>query len=365
MTWATRTELAGLFGGGADVEGLLLGAVPGEGFVAVPRKERAGLFERSAATLSAAGLSRGDRAILSLNSDGDLAGAMLADALVELGAAAGVVGARGRMRLLGAIRAIRPNVWVTTPTGALDFLARLYLEFNVDPMELDLEKILLVGEIASPGTERRLADEFESRVTSLYCDPVFGVALAHSESGVWQVHDSAMLGLAELDRDEWLERIPGSAGDGLAELVLRPVWSPPLANWTLRTGQVVGGAADASLFAHTVGEHLLIRGRWLSLPLLRRALAGIDGISGWRLTASRGDGTLDKLTLTLAFERPSLVENPMWAGRAREAVAAITPIAFELETEVASEGMPAETIVDERGHHLGVDRAAALRDPAG
>ena len=60
------------------------------------------------------------------------------------------------MRLLAVLRALRPRVWVTTPQGALDLLARLYLEFNVDPMELDLEKIVLVGEIASAGAHRRL-----------------------------------------------------------------------------------------------------------------------------------------------------------------------------------------------------------------
>ena len=253
------------------------------------------------------------------------------------------------------------GVWITTPTGALDFLARLYLEFNVDPMELDLEHILLVGEIASPGTERRLADEFEARVSGLYCDPVFGIALAHGHEGKWQLQDPAVLGLADLERDDWLEQVPGTGGSPLAELVLRPVWSPPLADVTLRTGQVTRGGSAASLFEHTVGENVLIRGRWLSLPLVRRALAGIDGIAGWRLTASRGDGTLDKLILTLGFDRPGLVENPIWAGRAREAIAGITPIAFELETEVAAEDIAAETIVDERGHHLGLDRVAVAK----
>jgi phenylacetate-CoA ligase len=259
------------------------------------------------------------------------------------------------------MRALRPNVWVTTPTGALDFLARLYLEFNVDPMELDLERIVLVGEVGSPGTERRLADEFEARVTGVYCDPVFGVALAHGLADAWQVTDPEVLGLGMLERDEGVDwRSPSSEGR-CAELVLRATWSPPLAERTLRTGQVVGAGKTTCLFGHTVGDHVLVRGRWLSIPLLRRALAGIDGIAGWRLAVARGDGTLDKLTVSLAFERPSLVENPMWAGRAREAIASITPIAFELETEVAEGEVPAETIEDHRGHHLGLDRLEAAR----
>jgi phenylacetate-CoA ligase len=150
--------------------------------------------------------------------------------------------------------------------------------------------------------------------------------------------------------------------------VLRPAWSKSLSEQTLRTGEVVGPTQDASLFGQTVGEHILVRGRWLSIPLLRRALAGIDGIAGWRLEISRGDGTLDKLILNLAFERASLVENPMWAGRAREAIASITPIAFEVATELARNDTPSETIDDQREHHLGFDRQAVakrLDDPRG
>ena len=86
---------------------------------------------------------------------------------------------------------------------------------------------------------------------------------------------------------------------------------------------------DPEQSQHTVGEHILARGRWLSLPLLRQALARIDGTASWRLGVSRGDGTLDKVRLTLGFDRDTLVSNPMWAGRAREAVASTTPIAFE------------------------------------
>ena len=81
-----------------------------------------------------------------------------------------------------------------------------------------------------------------------------------------------------------------------------------------------------------------------------------ESLAAHRLAISRGEGTLDKLTITLAFERPSLVENPMWAARAREAIASVTPIDFELATELAAEAVARESIADERGHHLGVDR---------
>ncbi|MFO0687259.1 MAG: hypothetical protein U0900_00975 [Myxococcota bacterium] len=372
MSWRTRGELAALAAkavGGAAA-GLLVSAVPGEGFVPIAPEARAALRKRSAAVLAAAGVRAGQRALVSLNSEGDLGGALLADALVEVGASAAVVGPRGRMRTLAAVRALRPEVWVTTPTGALDFLARLYLEFNVDPIELELGHILLVGEIPSPGTSRRLAAEFEAELTGLYCDPIVGGVWAHARGGKWQVAEPSVLARAALGEDALLEA--GATGPG--ELVLRPDWAGPLAGLTLRTGEVVAaapaegvgasGAPDGgSLFQHTVGDHLLVRGRWLSLPLLRRALAGIDGIAGFVVVAERGEGTLDKLTIRLAFQRPSLVENPMWAARAREAIAAITPVEFAVETVLAEEDTPRETIDDRRGHHLGADRRLAARGP--
>ena len=180
MSWLTRSDLAQAMATAPASAGWLLGGIPGESFVSLSTEATAVLRGRSAAVLAAAGVSTGGRALVSLNSDGDLAGARLGEAIVEAGASAAVVGPRGRMRTLAAMRTVRPDVWVTTPTGALDFLARLYLEFNVDPVELELDQIFVVGEIPSPGTERRLAVEFEAQVTNLYCDPVFGAVWAHA-----------------------------------------------------------------------------------------------------------------------------------------------------------------------------------------
>ena len=163
--------------------------------------------------------------------------------------------------------------------------------------------------------------------------------------------------LGELVRDA----LRGEASTGeRAEILLRPDWPGPFDGTSIRTGQVTGRNPASSLFAHTIGEHLLVRGRWLSLPLLRRALSQIDGIAGFGVEIDRGEGTLDKLVLKLAFERPGLVENPMWAARAREAIAAVTPIDFILEMSHAEAVSPStikrESILDRRGHHLGVDR---------
>ena len=377
MSWLTRSDLAQAMATAPASASWLVSGVPGEGFVSISAEATAVLRGRSASVLSAAGISTGRRALVSLNSDGDLAGARLGEAIVEAGASAAVVGPRGRMRTWAAMRALRPDVWVTTPTGALDFLARLYLEFNVDPVELELDEILVVGEIPSPGTERRLADEFEAQVTNLYCDPVFGALWAHGRDGRWSTAGSGGLALAELASDTRIAPAiatrnsaasagttgSGGEGGGLFEIVLCPDWAGPLSGKTIRTGQLVG--RGSSFFSNTVGDHVLVRGRWLSIPLLRQALARIDGIAGWCVIVSRGEGTLDKLTIRLAYERPSLVENPMWAARACEAIAAVTPVEFALETELAGEGVAREVVVDRRGHHLGLDRSRLAVDGRG
>ena len=361
MTWLTRPSLADRLSADALPAGLALSTVPGEALIPVAANEKETLLELSSTTLASTGIRSGDRVLVSLNNDGDLAGAFLAFALARLGATATCVDPRGRMRLLAVLRALKPRVWITTPQGALDFLARLYLEFNVDPMELDLELIVVVGEIAPAGAHRRIEDEFESDVADLYCDPFFGAALAARRSGRVSLPDPTTLGLARVAEDEDEKAALGDPIPGLAELVIRPSWCAPLAGTTLRTGQLTG-AAGTGLFQHTIGEHILARGRWISLPMLRKALARIDGMVGWRIELSRGDGSLDHVRIVLGFERPSLVENPMWMGRAREAIAAVTPLGFEVDAELAESheeatrsGRPGR-VDDARGHHLGIER---------
>jgi hypothetical protein len=302
--------------------------------------------------LEAAGFGKNDKVLFALAQDGSPAVGLLAQAAAGLTASVAVTSPRGRLRLLSTIRALKPTVLVTTPCGAADFLARLYLEFNVDPVELDLTKIVLVGEIASPGVAKRLAKEFEADLSELYCDSIFGAALAARRGSGWTVADDRTLALGTLRADEILAE--GVAGEG--ELLLRA------GDTVIRTGQVIrGDAGDAGLFNHTVGEHVLARGQFVSLPLLRRQLALIDGVARWTLTVDRGDRTLDNLLLTVAFDRESLVANPMWKGRIQQAIAAATPVHVDIETELVSPDVagPKDSVVDLRGHHLGVARETA------
>lgn len=345
MSWITRTG----FPSGHAAEGVLL--VSSEGDVVAPL-DAAAAQELTAETLRAAGLGPSDRVVVALNNDGELTGALVAQAAASVAQAAASVGPRGRLRLHTALEKVRATTLITTPAGAMDFLARLHLEFLLDPLDLELTHIFLVGEIPSPNVYAQLASEFEAPVAELYADPYTGTLIAHRKAAATVLTPTrdGLLGLAPLDKDALLD--PPYA-DGLAELVVTLPWL----EGTLRTGQVVRTVPDGIPSpAHTVGEHILVRGRWISVPRVAAALARIDGVAHWELRISR-EGTLDSAALHVTFKRDTLVKNPMWKGRIEQALLAVTPVTIDVVVEPEiSETVRPGTVTDLRGHHLGLDR---------
>ena len=364
--WLTREQFAA--GAAAadprEARGLLL-VSPDAGTV-VPLADRAQAAAVAAAALKLAGVRADDRVVIALNNDGELTGALLAEATAGLAAAAAATGPRGRLRLHAALVATAATALVITPTGAMDFLARLHLEFLLDPLDLGLNRIVLAGEIASQGTAAHLSAEFGAQVAELYADPLTGLPVAAGEpgtgGGLLRPARDGLLALAPLGKDELLET-PYPAG--LAEIVIMPPWlgPAPAGPVLLRTGhvtRVAGGAAiPPGLIpppVHTVGGHICVRGRWIPVAKVAAALARIDGISGWELLVSR-KGTLDSASLRVTFRRESLISNPMWKSRIRQALAAITPVGIDVVVdENASDETRPPTVTDLRGHHLGLDR---------
>ncbi|MEQ4718217.1 hypothetical protein [Nonomuraea sp. B19D2] len=303
----------------------------------------------TAQALREAGVGERDRVVVAL---AEPAGALWTAAAAGVAGAAADVGPRGRLRLHHALTALKATTLVITPTGAMDFLARLHLEFLLDPLDLGLRNIVLTGEIAAKRTMSHLAGEFESRVTEVFANPYTGGGLA------WRAADEdpltpladGVLGVASLTKDD----APDPA-TGLAELIV----TPPPGDAALRTGLVarLGSPHGVPAPAHTVGDHVLVRGVWLALPRIEKALSKIDGVAGWDLAISR-QGTLDAAVLTVTFSRMSLVQNPMWKSRIRQAVQALTPISINVEiAQDVSETPAPGTVTDLRGHHLGRDRA--------
>ncbi|WP_431929509.1 hypothetical protein [Nonomuraea jabiensis] len=339
--WLTRDDLGAA---ARTATGLLL--VSPDLSSAVPLDPRDHVL--TAKALRECGVGERERVVVAL---AEPAGALWTAAAADVAEAAADVGPRGRMRLHHALTALKASTLVITPTGAMDFLARLHLEFLLDPLDLGLRNIVLTGEIASKRTIAHLAGEFEARVTEVFASPFTGGALAWraSEDDPLTPLADDVLGLAALTKDD----SPDPAAE-LAELVV----TSAAGDTVLRTGQVARpGGAGIPAPAHTVGEHVLVRGVWLALPRIEKALSKVDGVSGWDLSISR-QGTLDAAVLTVTFSRASLVRNPMWKSRIQQAVQALTPISISMEiAQDVSETPAPGTVIDLRGHHLGRDRA--------
>jgi phenylacetate-CoA ligase len=349
--WLSRDDL-GAAGGTAT--GLLLVSPDASSVFPLAPEDRAAAVALTGEALKAAGVGGRDRVVVAL---AEPYGALWARAAADGAAAAASVGPRGRLRLHHALESLRATTLVITPTGAMDFLARLHLEFLLDPLDLGLRNIVLTGEIASRRTLSHLAAEFEARVTEVFASPFSGGAVAwrSAETAPLTPLADGVLGLASLDKDSPFE---GSAG--LAELVITPFAHSTLGDAVLRTGHVARVAAAGEIPApgHTVGDHVLVKGVWLSLPRLEKALSKIDGVAAWELAVAR-QGTLDTATLTVTFSRESLIANPMWKSRIEQSVRGLTPISLTVRIS----GEPGETprpgtVADLRGHHLGRDRTA-------
>jgi phenylacetate-CoA ligase len=352
--WLTRADLAA--GRGSSAEGLVLLSGEGEVAVGVSAGVAAAGAAASRDTLRSVGIGPNDRVLVALNNDGELCGAILAQAIMSLVQAVASTGPRGRMRILRALESFAPTVLVTTPAGASDLLSRIHIEFLLDPLDFGLRKLIVIGEIPSEEQLAHLAAEFGAAVHEVYADPYYGVLLAHRTPGERHqtVITQGVLGLGSLDSDA-----PAPASAAYAELLIRPaaLGGPDI---VLRSGQVVlsedGAASPAmvGLWRHTVGEHLLVRGRWVSVPLIRRALVKIDGIRGWSLQVSR-EGTLDNARLVVGLER-TLADSAVWVGRIQEAMRAVSPVRVEVTPVDARAWDEKDELVDHRGHHLGLSR---------
>jgi hypothetical protein len=68
---------------------------------------------------------------------------------------------------------------------------------------------------------------------------------------------------------------------------------------------------------------------------------------------------LDRAQLKVGLNRPTLVDNPMWAARLRESAASVTPIEMSITTYLLESEQVQRTweVCDLRGQHLAMDRS--------
>jgi hypothetical protein len=305
--------------------------------------------QRAVASITASallflGIGRQDRVVVAASSDA----APLAEAAALVCEAVAHVEPQGRVRLLRTLHLLGASVLAMTPCGA-EHLVERARELGYRTDRLGIRLLLAIGEIPSEGSLDRLAEAFAAEVAEVHIDPVTGAAIASTPlGGATQVHVGAQYSTRPL-------------GDtGFHEVVVAPSWNSALYDRPVHTGLVTRTADGPP--RHTVGSHVLVRGRWVPLPLLDDVLRAHPEVRGWQLRVSRA-GLLDDAVLEVSCDvAPEMRQS--FIDRLARSAASITPVALELVVvDAPSPSVAAPAMIDDaRGQHLG-DRAelSALR----
>jgi hypothetical protein len=232
--------------------------------------------------------------------------------------------------------ALRATVLVTTPTVAL----RLQTS-GAD--NASVRMVVLTGELVDDRVREWIGQAFEAAVADAWCDPVFGAAVAFRPP-MHRSYFAARPGVLALDSVS--ARSGQRPAAPLAEWVLTPAWLKQ-DRAPIRTGTVsVLPAGDASRLPPprwTIGDELLVRGRWVSIETVRRVARAVG--AGWQLVVVRGEGG-DRVCLHL-----SPIPDADLDAVQRE-LAAVLPVHVHVVTD--SEVSSGEArVLDRRGQHLG------------
>lgn len=332
-----RTDVAGLLDP-REVDGLLRMSSFDCVVPLTPDDQRA-VASITASALSSLGLNRSDRVVVAASSDA----APLAEAASLVSSAVAHVEPQGRVRLLRTMHLLGCTVLAMTPCGAEHLVERaLDLGYALDRFGIRL--LLAIGEIPSEGALDRLAAAFGADVAEVHIDPATGAAVASTPRGErTQVHVGAQYSLEPL-------------GDtGCYEIVVAPSWTSALYDQPVRTGMVTTSLDGPP--RHTIGSHVLVRGRWVPMHLFDEVLRAHPEVISWRLRVSR-PGLLDHAVVEIVCDNAEHATGAAVHDRLSRSAASITPIAFDVILRGPATGEFPSMLDDSRGHHLGLDRAA-------
>lgn len=324
-----RDDLAEAARSLGDSQGWLTCSADGSLQISLSPAELEAARRITARCLLAAGILDSDRAVVALNSDGAGVGVLWAEAASTVCRAATATRADGTRRLLGRLSAANATVLICTPTAARQLAQLVDDEPDRHPR---LRRVIVVGEIIAGCDAQTISSSLGCLVSEAWPDPVFGVALAWRDalsSAAFRRVDPALL-------------TTEAVTDDVAEWIVHPSWCDELHGISYRSG-VVCVSSDCDVLDRprwTTGDHLLIRGRWLSCSALERELNGL-GVERWQLRVRRL-GTGEHIELAVASE----TVDPIHA-----ALPTVTPLRVEVTMEQFSDTVP--RLRDERGHHLG------------
>lgn len=291
----------------------------------------------TASALASLGIDRHDRVVVAASSDAG----PLAEAASLVSEAVAHVEPQGRVRLLRTMHLLGTSVLAMTPCGAEHLVERARdLGFHVDRMGIRM--LLAIGEIPSEGSLDRLAEAFGAEVAEVHIDPVTGAAVASTpRGGAMQVHVGAQFSLEPLD------------DSGACEVVVAPSWTSALYDRPVRTGMVTRRVDGPP--RHTIGSHVLVRGRWVPLHLFDEVLRAHPEVVSWRLRVSR-PGLLDHAVLEIVCDTPEHATSAPVYDRLARSAASITPVALDVKLHGPAQGGFASVLEDLRGQHLALVR---------
>lgn len=302
--------------------------------------ERRMLREITAENLVSIGIREDDGVVAALNSDGAGVGVVWSEAASLVAHRSCAIGVRGGTRLSSILESLGATVLVSTPSFVRNLGVRTR-QIGSDPREFGLRSIVLTGEIVADQQIRSIEEMFDARVAEVWSDPIFGAALAHRgpDDPVFSPVRPALVSTAPVSSvDE-----PRGSGSRV-EWVVDPVWCRALEGVRIRTGFV--GVDDVALPTptNTIGDHVLVRGRWLSHSHLTAVLAGM-GVDRWQLEIGAGLGSD---VATLRFEGDHRERD---VRAATDLVSAVRIEVLPVPTgSIGSSGR----ILDHRGQHLGL-----------
>lgn len=309
-------------------------------FVPVDRAGMAVMRDITAETLGSAGLRQRDRAVIALNMEGACVGANWAESVSQVALLSVAAPVHRPLRIADTIDAISADVLITNATTAWR-MARAIRWTGRDPADLQLRLLVLTGEIVRRSDLNRLGTTFHANVVETWSDPLFGVALAVGEAGPDYSRFTVV-------RPGILDTTPVTAAPGspvrfpVREWTFVPTWCDRLNGYAVRTGIAGPPSRRRALEQRwTIGNNLLVRGRWLDLQVLNQ-MACNAGFAIWSLEVTRGLNS-DRATVLL----PAINDTRSMAQQL-----ASLPIRIDIRT-LPPPAVPTRRVIDRRRQHLG------------
>jgi phenylacetate-CoA ligase len=286
------------------------------------------------AALTAAGVAAGDACLVLLPGDGEGSRDGVLAGLVRLGACAQPASGDLPRLAIAEQRQLRARVLIATRTLALALQSTVYAEFPLEPADLGLERIVLVGELAGAGEGRRIAEEFEADLSQVAVGPL-GRPLGVSAAGdAFAPVDGSVV--ACWDGDAYV-----TGGEGELVVTTPGAEAMPIVNLSTGLGGSVDDGGAFRVTGRTVAGVGRMAHRLIAGDSVRRVMRLVPGVADWRLEIAR-PGREDVATLLVHASRD---EHEPIARNAERELAERLGLAVEVRVSAPGDDAPYEDAI--------------------